>query len=158
MRKYKAIMLKLTLILASTLTLALSAATSATGQTPSVSDLRVTPLVASGVKSIVRTSSARIDDCADQLEIATQRLLKTLDALEKAEALVGFKDQEIAAKDRLIELQKEFVAIKDQMIAAQGELIKFYQAQKTKGKFRSVMEKIQKVLVLAAGIYIGKGL
>lgn len=158
MRKHKATVLKLTLILASIATLALSAATSTTAQTPFADDLRVMPVVSNGVKNIARTSSARIDDCADQLEIATQRLLKTLDALEKAEALVGFKDQEIAAKDKLIALQKEFVAVKDQIIAAQGELIKFYQAQKTKGKFRAVMEKIQKVLVLAAGIYIGKGL
>lgn len=112
----------------------------------------------SGERSTARTFSARADDCADKLEIATQRLLKTLDALEKAEALVGFKDAEIAAKDRLIALQKEFVAVKDQIIAAQADLIKFYQAQRNKGKFRTVLEKVQKILVLAAGIYIGKGL
>ena len=112
-----------------------------------------------GERSTLRTFSVRnADDCAAQLETATQRLLKTLDALEKAEALVGFKDAEIAAKDRLIALQKEFVAVKDQIIAAQGELIQFYQKQRNKGKFRAVLEKVQKVLVLAAGIYIGKGL
>lgn len=65
---------------------------------------------------------------------------------------------EIESRKTLNNLKDEWLAVKDQMIKAQAELITFYQKQRTKGKFRTVIEKIEKVLILAAGIYIGKGL
>jgi hypothetical protein len=107
--------------------------------------------VPGGVSTAVRTSSA-IDD------VCEQRLLKALDVLAKSEALVALKDQEIASRIELDHLKDQWLAVKDQLIAAQADLIKFYQSQKAKGKWKTLFERIEKVLILAAGIYVGRGL
>lgn len=92
------------------------------------------------------------------LDVCEQRLNKALDAYEKANNALNVALSEIEARKTLENLQKEYLAVKDQIIAAQAQLIKFYQDQRQKGKWQKVFEKVEKILILAAGIYIGKGL
>jgi hypothetical protein len=92
------------------------------------------------------------------IDVCEQRLSKALDAYEKANNALNVALSEIEARKTLENLQKEYIAVKDQMIAAQSQLIKFYQDQRVKGKWQKFFEKIEKILILAAGVYIGKGL
>ena len=92
------------------------------------------------------------------LDVCEQRLNKALDAYEKANNALNVALSEIEARKMLENLQKEYLAVKDQIIAAQAQLIKFYQDQRVKGKWQKFFEKVEKILILAAGVYIGKGL
>ncbi len=113
-----------------------------------------------GGKNTSQLSSAkatRSDDCASQLETATQRLLKSLDALEKAEAVVGFKDAEIAAKDRLIDLYKQAIAVKDLIISYQDDLIKRLKKPNSgfMGRLKQILSIAEKAALIAVGVYVG---
>lgn len=99
-----------------------------------------------------------LDDCDARLKAALERLDKTLDAFEKSQRALGAALDEIDARKKLDDLKNDWIKVKDNIILAQAELIKFYQDQKKKGKWVAFFEKVQKVLILAAGIYIGKGL
>src|SRR4051812_3673529 len=72
------------------------------------------------------TQAASPSDCEADLRTALSRLDKTLDAYEKATAVIGAKDAQIGAMKALDELKNQWLAIKDQMIKAQAELITFY--------------------------------
>lgn len=104
---------------------------------------------------IAATSLRTVDDCKAKLQVVSERLDKTLDAFEKAKAVIAAKDAEIEARKTLEGLYKEWIAVKDQMIAAQGELIKFYQSQKNKSGLRKFFEKVEKVLLVAGALFIG---
>jgi hypothetical protein len=89
------------------------------------------------------------------IDVCEQRLNKALDAYEKANNALNVALSEIEARKTLENLQKEYLAVKDQMIAAQSELIKFYQGQRAKGKWQKLFEKVEKILIFAAGAYVG---
>lgn len=95
-----------------------------------------------------------------QLRTALERLDKTLDAYEKATAVIAAKDSVIAAKDVLIDLHKQYIAVKDRMIEAQDALIKFYERERfgVKSRLRKILETAGKVALIAAGILVGRGL
>lgn len=101
------------------------------------------------MKNGVSLAVSSVDD------ICEQRLLKALDALDKAEKAIASAQNEIEARKTLEGLYKEWIAVKDQMIAAQGELIKFYQKSQTKSGLRKFFEKVEKVLLVAGALFIG---
>ena len=98
--------------------------------------------------------------CDASLKDALECLDKSLDAYEKATAVIAAKDQVIAAKDVLIQLHKDWITVKDQMIKAQTELITFYDKQLhgSKRRIRKLLETAGKVVLIAAGIMVGRGL
>lgn len=111
------------------------------------------------VDSAVISPPTRVaDSCEDRLRVASERLDKTLDAYEKAVAAFNAATSEIAARKVLEDLMRQWLAVKDQIIAAQAELIKFYQkaSTSTKSKLRRFFETVQKVLLVGAGIYLGR--
>lgn len=100
-------------------------------------------------------------DCETQLAVANQRLQKALDAYDKAVALAIAKDDVIAAKDALIGLIKEGSAIKDQFIAdlqADNAFLRKANQPTVKSKVRKFFETVEKVLLVAGGIYLGSKL
>lgn len=123
----------------------------ATAQISSVPDSRATALVSSG-ESPIRPSAT--DD------VCEQRLLKALDALDKAEKALGAAVNEIDARKRLDGLKNELLAAKDQYIADVLADNKFLRnkLEGPKSKLRKIFERIEKVLLLGAGVYIGRGL
>lgn len=90
-------------------------------------------------------------------DVCEQRLLKALDALEKAEALIGFKDKEIAARVNLEALYKQAIEVKDLIIKFQDELIRKLQKPSSgfMGRLKSILKTAERVLIMAAGIYVG---
>lgn len=104
------------------------------------------------------TVTAQTTDCSAQLEVSSQRLLKTLDALEKAEALIGFKDKEIAARVNLENLYKQAIEVKDLIIKFQDELIRKLQKPNSgfMGRLKSILKTVERVILVAAGVYVGR--
>lgn len=139
--------------LLTTLTLVLTGllvSSTAIGQTTdSAETSRTTPA------AVVRCLT--LADCETQLGTALERLDKTLDAYEKATAVIAAKDIHIEALKLRDELRMQHLAIKDQMIAAQGELIKFYEKKLygTKSRLKKLLERAGRLVMLAAGIYLG---
>ncbi len=130
----------------------LSQETVTTPKTLSALTFPQTVAVSSGVKSTA-------DDCEDRLATANKRLEKALDAYDKAMALVDAKDAVIAAKDGLIALQKEAMAIKDQWIAdlqADNKFLRDANKPTIKSKVRKFFETVEKILLVGAGIYLGR--
>lgn len=116
-------------------------------QTGSAQDSAATAPVLSGVRFM----------SADDLATCESRLLKVLDALEKAEALVGFKDREIAARVEIESLYKQAIAVKDLIIKFQDEYIQRLQKNE-KGfmaRLKSILKVAERVALIAVGIYIG---
>lgn len=111
----------------------------------------VTAPASNGVKA---TNAA--DTCEERLATANARLLKALDAYEKAIALVDSKDAQIAAMRTLDGLQKEYIAVKDQMIADLQADNKFLRGGQTKSKLRRTLETLEKIGLVGAGIYLGR--
>lgn len=110
--------------------------------------------------AVVRTGESGTD-CETQLAVANQRLQKALDAYDKAVALAIAKDDVIAAKDALIGLIKEGSAIKDQFIAdlqADNAFLRKANQPTVKSKVRKFFETVEKVLLVAGGIYLGSKL
>ncbi len=97
-------------------------------------------------------------DCATQLEIANQRLLKALDAFDKSTRALNAATDEIAKRVTLEALNVQLLAIKDQIIAQQDELIKRLTKRTVKSNFRKVLEVLEKAALVIAGIAIGRGL
>ncbi len=71
--------------------------------------------------------------------------------------MIAAKDIHIEALKLRDELRMQHLAIKDQMIAAQGELIKFYEKKLygTKSRLKKLLERAGRLVMLAAGIYLG---
>jgi len=81
--------------------------------------------------SIQRVSNGESEtraSCATD-DVCDQRLVKTLDALEKAERLIASLDAEIAARKRLDAVNEEILAAKNAVIAEQTKLIEIYKKQ-----------------------------
>jgi Tfp pilus assembly protein PilX len=65
----------------------------------------------------------------EQLATANQRLVKTLDNLEKAESLIKTLESEIEARKRLEATNNEIIKAKDNVIEEQKKLIEIYKSQ-----------------------------
>ena len=63
-------------------------------------------------------------------DVCDQRLAKTLDALEAAEAAVKTLQAAIAAQNKLAEINDAVIAKKDEIIKSQSDLIKTYEKEK----------------------------
>lgn len=99
------------------------------------------------------------DTCEEQLATANARLQKALDAYDHAIALAIAKDDVIAAKDALIALIKEGSAIKDQWIAdlqADNKFLRDANKPTVKSRVRKFFETVEKILLVAGGIYLGR--
>lgn len=107
-----------------------------------------------GERSAAPNLSARLDD------VCEQRLLKALDTLDKAEKALGHALNESEARKRLDDLKNELLAAKDQLIKDVLADNKFLRDSRnsTKSKLRKFFDTVQKIALLAAGIYVGKGL
>jgi hypothetical protein len=119
----------------------------ATAQTVSASDSRMTVPATNGVASTA-------DD------VCEQRLLKALDALDKAEKALAFATSEIDARVRLDALKDQLIAVKDTIISAQDELIKRLQKKDTGvwARVKKILTIAEKAALIAVGIYVGRGL
>lgn len=95
------------------------------------------------------------DDCNEQL-------LKTLDALDKAEKAILFLQMEIDARKRLDAINAELLKVKDLIIAEQQKLITLLQGDKKESKFMKAIKTVikfgERILLLYVGAQIGKGL
>ncbi len=123
--------------------------------TASVKDSPVTALASRGEKAVqIQTVD---DDCTSS--VTAQRLCKTLDALEKAEKALGFAMDEIAARKVLNDLKNELIAVKDLYIAdvlADNAFLRKANQPTVKSKIRKILETAEKILLVAAGIYLGR--
>lgn len=125
----------------------------ATAQTSSANVLErpqpATVVASSGGETVPKLSA---DD------VCEQRLLKTLDALEKAEKALSFALNEIDARKRLDDLKNELLKAKDQYIADVLADNKFLRDSKgsAKSRIRKVFETIEKILLVGAGVYLGR--
>lgn len=142
MRQINLIRLKPILLIALIVT---ATAFTATAQTSFVPDSATIQPVLSGARP------TNADD------VCEQRLLKALDALEKSEALIGFKDKEIAARVNLEALYKQAIEVKDLIIKFQDELIRKLQKPNSgfMGRLKSILRTAERVILLAAGVYVG---
>jgi cell shape-determining protein MreC len=89
-----------------------------------------------------------------------KKLDKTLDAYEKALAVIAAKDNEIETRKQLDALKNELLAAKDQMIKdimADNDFLR-KQVHPSKSKLRAFFDRVEKLLILAAGVYVGRGL
>lgn len=86
-----------------------------TPRTSSAENSAATVRATSGGNDIPATRAT--DDVCDQ------RLLKTLDALDKAERVIAALEAEIAARKRLDAVNEEILAAKDAVIAEQAKMI-----------------------------------
>ena len=138
----------------------------AMGQASSVPDFRAIARAANGERATpvdVRKFERQdepcltLAECLEKLRIAEQRLLKTLDALAKSEAVTGFKDAEINARKVLDNLKDQVLAVKDLIIEYQDQLIRRLQRPNSgfMGRLKQILDVAQKVILVAAGIYIG---
>lgn len=102
-----------------------------------------------GGDSTIPTSS--VDD------ICEQRLLKAMDALEKAEKALGFAQDEIAARARLDALKDQIIAVKDIIIQQQDVLIKRLSKNDTgfKARLISLLKTAERIALVALGVYLG---
>lgn len=100
-----------------------------------------------------KTQGNVLDECE-------QRLLKTLDALEKSEALVGFKDKEIEAYKHLSALNDELIKIKDLIISEQQKLIDVISKKKNSvwSKVKRLLALAEKIALVALGVYAARAL
>lgn len=104
-------------------------ATLTTAQTQKIGSADVsapTVLVTNGA-SETRTTPAT--DCEAELAAANQRLVKTLDTLEKAESLIKTLESEIEARKRLETTNNEIIKAKDNVIEEQKKLIAILEKQ-----------------------------
>ncbi len=103
-------------------------------------------------------ANAQPPSCEDSLKVAESRLLKVLDALDKAEQLLVFKDREIEARKRVDAVNNELLAIKDLIIAEQSKLINVLQKNKnsTWGKIKKLLVLAEKAALIALGVYIAR--
>lgn len=114
--------------------------------------------------SDVRNDAAlgRNADCQAQLDIANQRLDKTLDALEKAEKALSFAVAENASRKALDDLKNQFIAVKDMIITEQQKFITLLQSQKKGNSFKdrllTILKVAEKAATIALGIIIGRGI
>lgn len=81
------------------------------------------------------TNAEQTTDCESELKTANQRLLKTLDALERSEKVIEAQKAEIAALKSLNQLNDEILAKKEQIIADQNKLIEKLEKQ-TRPEFK----------------------
>jgi hypothetical protein len=93
-------------------------------------------------------------------DVCEQRLLKALDALDKAEKALAFATSEIDARVRLDALKDQLIAVKDTIISAQDELIKRLQKKDTGvwARVKKILTIAEKAALIAVGIYVGRGL
>lgn len=70
-----------------------------------------------------------VPDCATELELANQRLVKTLDAYEKAKALIATLEDRSRIQNDLERLNKELLAAKDETVRQQAALIELLKKQ-----------------------------
>lgn len=141
---------KVKLILISLL-IGIAASLPATAQTVSADASLATRPVNIGATLSPKLNSNALDECE-------QRLLKTLDALEKSEALLSFKDQEIEAHKRLAAVNNELLKIKDLIIAEQYKLINVLTHKKNSlwAKVKKLLALAEKIALVAAGVYLGR--
>lgn len=69
------------------------------------------------------------NDCETELSEANQRLLKTLDALEKAERAISALQAELKARESLDKINDDLLIKKDEIIKNQADLIKILEKQ-----------------------------
>lgn len=148
MRRMNPKMAKLILGIASIVT---ATALSATAQTSSVSDFAPTVVVSNGV----RVTNA--DDCEERLRVESQRLLKTLDTLSHTENLLTLKNKELEARIALESLYKQAIEVKDLIIKYQGELIEKMRKPNSgfMGRLKQILRTAERLILVAAGIYVG---
>lgn len=95
-------------------------------------------------------------------DVCEQRLLKVLDALEKAEKTIGFFQLERESRQRLDAANAELLKIKDLIIAEQTKLIELLRNEKKGSKVWRVLKKIasyaEKILLIYIGVQAGRGL
>jgi hypothetical protein len=129
------------------LLIAIALHSTATAQTVSASGSRTTVPVTSGAASTT-------DD------VCEQRLLKTLDALDKAEKALAFAVNEIDARAKLDALKDQLIGVKDLIISSQDELIKRLQKKDTGvwARVKKILTIAEKAALIAVGIYVGRGL
>lgn len=118
----------------------------------SVTPQPVTQVAPSGVS---RTATV-VDDCKDALETAEKRLLKALDALERAERLLSAKDAELVATASLIALYKQAIEVKDLIIKFQDEAIKKMSKRGWMTKLKDAFGLATKVALLITGVLIAR--
>lgn len=95
-------------------------------------------------------------------DVCEQRLLKALDALEKAEKALGAAMSEIDARKKLDALKDQWIAVKDLIIQEQDKLIKLLQSQKKSNsvwsRIKRVLEIAEKAALIGIGVWVGRGL
>jgi hypothetical protein len=93
-------------------------------------------------------------------DVCEQRLLKTLDALDKAEKALAFAVNEIDARAKLDALKDQLIGVKDLIISSQDELIKRLQKKDTGvwARVKKILTIAEKAALIAVGIYVGRGL
>lgn len=130
----------------------LATASTATGQT--------TDSAATSPQIQVASDCSSFADCRSKLQVALERLDKTLDAYEKATVALNASSAEVAERIRLNALKDELIAVKDMIIAAQDELIKRLQKKDTGvwAKVKRILSIAEKAALIAVGIYVGRGL
>lgn len=117
----------------------------------------------------VEVSQSFLDDCTKAFKLVVEQR----DALEKFKIERAKTDQERASADALIKGLNEFILLKDRTIGQYELLIKFQnqiidfqkaiidnlqkQLLKPKSLFQKIIGIMEKVVVLLAGIAIGRG-
>lgn len=99
------------------------------------------------------------DSCEDRVKVLTERLDKALDAFEKANAVISGKDAQIAVMKQLDGLKNELLAAKDQYIAdvlADNKFLRDANKPTIKSKVRQFFEVVEKILLVGAGVYLGR--
>lgn len=116
----------------------------ATAQTVSASGSPTTAPAASGEKP-----------AAD--DVCEQRLLKALDALEKAEQSLTLSVNENTARAKLDALKDQYIAVKDLIIAEQDKYIDRLLKKKNGlwAKVKKALEVAEKIALVALGVYLG---
>ena len=127
-----------------------AAALMAAGQTVSAPDSRVTAPASNGV--------AHAGSNANSQDLCEQRLLKTLDALDKAEKALGQALNEIEARKNLDALKDQLIGVKDLIISEYQKLVEVKDKKIARSKWKAFLAILEKAAMIAAGILIGRGL
>jgi hypothetical protein len=104
-------------------------ATLSAAQTPKTNGVADSAAIRLALNGASETRTLSATDCETDLATANQRLVKTLDALEKAESLVKILENEIEARKRLETVNNDIIKAKDSQLAEQKKLIEILEKQ-----------------------------
>jgi thiamine biosynthesis protein ThiC len=91
-------------------------------------------------------------------DVCEQRLLKTLDALDKAEKALSFAVMEIGARKNLDALKDQVLAVKDLIIAEYQKLVEVKDKKIARSNWQKFFHFLEKAAMVAAGILLGAAL